>query len=200
MRCRPSCALPGGDTTMLPLAYVLAAALLTAPPDTTDPSAAAETYACLCPMMQHVALGWEILDNREVRYVLTRNEDYKSDMSLLRRRHYDLADAPPLHDCVRFPPRGAVTPLLSFNRTYRENLEKLKEVERGRADELDEALQEADRLYQVWDAIRDSRCEYYYITVRRQALKRLKQMIGAEGYDTADLPPYVPLWRFQEMN
>jgi len=185
---------------MLPLDYVLATALLTAPPDATAPPGAAETYACLCPMMQHIAQGWEILDHREVRYVLTRNDDYKSDMSLLRRRHYDLIDAPPLHDCVRFPPRSAVTPLLAFNRTYRENLEKLKEVERGRLEELESALQEADRLYQIWDDIRDSRCEYYYITVRRQALKRLKTMLGEEAYQAGELPPHVPLWRFAEAN
>src|SRR5215471_20374273 len=113
---------------MLPLDYVLAAALLTAPPDAADPAGAAETYAVACRMLQHVALDWDILDPREVRYVLTRKEDYKSDMALLRRRHYDLADAPPLHDCMRFPPRPVVTQMLSFNRTYRENLEKRKEV------------------------------------------------------------------------
>ena len=48
--------------------------------------------------------------------------------------------------------------------------------------------------------MRDARCEYYYITVRRQALKRLRTMIGAEAYDAAELPPYVPLWRFLELN
>jgi hypothetical protein len=185
---------------MLPLDYVLAAALLTAPPDATDPPGAAETYACLCPMMQHIASGWEILDHREVRYVLTRNEDYKSDMGLLRRRHYDLSDAPPLHDCVRFPPRSAVTPLLAFNRTYRENLEKLKEVERGRLEELESALQEADRLYQIWDDIRDTRCEYYYITVRRQALKRVRDAIGIVAYHNGNYPPHVPIWRFQKID
>src|SRR4051812_3138573 len=128
---------------MIPLDYVLAAALLTGPPDAAAPAGAADTYASLCPMLQHVAGEWEILDPREVRYVLTRKEDYKPDWAPLRRRHYDLADAPPLHDCMRFPPRSAVTQMLSFNRAYRENLEKRKEVERNRADEHEEALQEA---------------------------------------------------------
>jgi hypothetical protein len=62
------------------------------------------------------------------------------------------------------------------------------------------ALKETDSLYQVWDSVRDARCEYYYITVRRQALKRLQQMIGPDAYNAANLPPHVPLWRFQEVN
>ena len=52
---------------MLPLDYVLAAALLTAPPDAADAPGAADTYAALCPLMQQIALRWEVLDPREVR-------------------------------------------------------------------------------------------------------------------------------------
>lgn len=185
---------------MLPLEYVLAAALLSAPPDTTDPPDAAEIYAPLCPVVQQVALRWEVLDPREVRYVLTRNEDYKSDMSLLRRRHYDLVEAPPLHDCARFPARAAVTQMLSFNRAYRDNVEKHLAVDRSRAAEYQELLQEVDRLYQVWDAIRDTRCEYYYVTVRRQALKRVREAIGEPAYYNGTYPPHVPVWCFRAID
>ena len=41
-------------------------------------------------------------------------------------------------------------------------------------------------------------CEYYYVTVRRQALKRLRHMVGHDDYFAGILPPYVPLWRFEE--
>jgi hypothetical protein len=61
------------------------------------------------------------------------------------------------------------------------------------------ALQETDRLYQVWDAVRDARCDYYYVTVRRQALKRLRELIGDEAYYSASFPPCVPFWRFQQI-
>ena len=178
---------------MFPLDYVLAAALLTAPPDTVDPPGAADTYAVLCPTMQRVAQNWEILDPREVRYVLTRTEDYQADMDLLRKRNYDLADAPPLHDCVRFPPRAAVIELLSFNRAYGEQLEKRQHVHRAFAAEYQEALRETEELYQVWEAIRDARCEYYYITVRRQALKKVRDTIGTANYYNGTYPPHVPV-------
>jgi hypothetical protein len=59
-------------------------------------------------------------------------------------------------------------------------------------------LRETDDLYRVWDAIRDARCESFYITTRRMALKRLRDLIGPEAYYAGHLPPYVPTWRFQE--
>ena len=72
-------------------------------------------------------------------------------------------------------------------------------MEPDRAPVVRAALKETDWLYQIWDAVRDARCEYYYVTVRRQALKRLQTMLGSEAYSAADLPPYVPVWRFQEI-
>ena len=59
-------------------------------------SDAAAAFATLRPTIQAVAVQWEILDAREERYVLTRNEDFNSDLKLLRRRYADLADAPPV--------------------------------------------------------------------------------------------------------
>ena len=61
---------------------------------------------------------------------------------------------------------------------------------------IGEALAETDRLYKVWDAVRDARCDFYYVTVRRQALKRLREALGDAAYAATDLPPHVPAWRF----
>ena len=185
---------------MFPFHYLLAVALLTAPPDAPDPALNADLYDNLRPTLQNLAVEWEILDKREVRYVLTRPEDFASDLKLLRRRYHELADAPPLSDCRRFPDRSTISDLLSFNRAYRQHLDSRQSVDLVRWWELREAIQETDRLYQVWDTVRDARCEYYYVTVRRQALKRLREMIGEEAYYSGQLPPYVPVWRFQRIN
>lgn len=179
--------------------YVLAAALLTSPPDTVEPPIDSADWPAIQEAVQSLAVEWEILDQREVRYVLARHEDWDNDLNLLRRRYQELKDAPKLCDAHRFPDRNAVNEMLAFNRAYRRNLDSRQSLEQDRGQTLRTALKETDYLYQVWDAVRDARCEYYYITVRRQALKRLKQMIGPEAYDTAELPPYVPLWRFQVM-
>src|SRR5439155_11277213 len=110
---------------------------------------------------------------------------FSADLNMLRRRYKELADAPRLADSYRFPERAAVNELVRFNRAYRKNLDQRH-------------LLETDRLYQVWDAVRDARCEFYYVTVRRHALKKLKDQIGDEAWDTATLPPGVPTWRFAD--
>ena len=51
----------------------------------------------------------------------------------------------------------------------------------------------------MWDAVRDARCEFYYVTVRRQALKKLRDLVGEEAYLAGTLPPNVPTWRFNEL-
>jgi hypothetical protein len=176
--------------------YLLAAALLTAPMESPEP-AVPENFNSVCHALQTLAIQWEILDPREVRYVLTRTEDFASDLKLLRRRYHELDGAPLLSDSCRFPERSAISDMLSFNRAYRQNLDNRLSVEVVRVWELQEALQETDHLYQVWDLVRDARCDYYYVTVRRQALKRLRDMVGGNVYYSGTLPPHVPLWRFQ---
>jgi len=178
---------------------MLAFALLTAPPEKMETAELSESYAALQPSLQQLAVQWQILDPREVRYVLTRPEEFQADLNLLRRRQ-ELADAPPVQDSLRFPDRATVNEFLSFNRSYRQHIDVRQPLELGHWWTYQEALQETDQLYQIWDTVRDARCEYYYVTVRRQALKKLREMLGEEAYYNGQLPPYVPLWRFQEVD
>jgi hypothetical protein len=173
---------------------------LTAPPCSEDRKGSADVYAGLAPTIQQLAVAWEILDRHEVAYVLARKEDFHSDMALLRQRFEDLHDAPPLHDSMRFPPRQVVSDLLTFNRTYREHVEKCQIAGASPSPDQQEVLNEVDRLYTIWDAIRDCRCEYYYITVRRQALKKVRELIGDDAFYNGNYPPHVPVWRFQRID
>lgn len=184
---------------MSPLTMLMATALLSAPADTPEPTPTAEEWPALQAALHAVAIQWEILDPREARYVLSRPEDFQNDLNLLRRRHKDLADAPLLADAQRFPDRGAVNEMLAFNRAYRRHLDGRQPMESDRSTPLQAALRETDKLYQVWDSVRDARCDFYYVTVRRQALKKLRDTLGADDYYSGKLPPYVPLWRFQEI-
>jgi hypothetical protein len=184
---------------MIPCEYLLAAALLAGNPD-QEPAPGPESYAALRLPLQALATEWEILDPREARYVLARPEDFTADLNLLRRRFHELRDAPSSGDCQRFPERAAINDLLAFNRSFRQFIDVRQPGEPSRWGELRSALQETDHLYQVWDTVRDARCEYYYVTVRRQALKRLREMIGEEAYYSGHLPPHVPVWRCQTIN
>lgn len=145
--------------------------------------------------LQTTAVELEIMDPREARWVLTRPEDFQADVRMLRRRYQELADAPPLADAGRFPDRALVNECLAFNRAYRRNVEA--HWAPAREWETGEALGEVDRLYRIWDTVRDARGDYYYVTARRAALKSLREAIGEEAYARGELPCHVPLHRFR---
>src|SRR5436305_10940727 len=108
---------------MISFDYLLALALLTTPPQAAAGGATLAVYLRLRPKLQEVAVQLEILDPREVRYILARPEDFPSDLNLLRRRYRELADAPPVTDSLRFPEREAINEMLSFNRAYRQYID-----------------------------------------------------------------------------
>src|SRR5207249_3016458 len=164
------------------------------------PPATAQDFAMMQAALQHVAIERQILDPREKHFVLARPKYFQADLAMLRQRYEELVDAPPVHDCLRFPDRAMVNEALAFNRAYRRQIEGRHPSEPSRWWELRNAADETDYLYEVWDNVRDARCEYYYISVRRQALKKLRELVGDQAYYNAQLPPYVPLWRFQEIN
>jgi hypothetical protein len=178
---------------------VLAAMLLTTPPGVAELAPNEDQWPAVRDCVHALAVRWEILDPRETRYVLTRPEDFSGDLNMLRRRYVELQDAPKVADGERFPDRAMVNELVRFNRSYLKHLQQRQQMEVDRADALRAVMWETDRLYQVWDAVRDARCGFYYVTVRRHALVKLKELIGEEAYKTANLPPSVPLWRFEEM-
>src|SRR5579871_3239580 len=185
---------------MLPLDYLLAVVLLTTPPGSPPSVEMPGMFPALRLPLQALAVEMEILDPREVRYILARREDFAADLTLLQRRYQELATAPALADALRFPERATVNELLAFNRSYRQHIDVRQPLELVHWWELRIVVEETDHLYQVWDKVRDARCPYYYVTVRRDALKRLRELVGEDSYYSGNLPPCVPLWHFQEAN
>jgi hypothetical protein len=185
---------------MFPLDYLLALVLLKAPPGLAELKNQQALFPAVRQPLQTIAIQLEILDRREVPYVLARSEDFISDLNLLRRRYVELANAPAVSDCYRFPDRATINNLLAFNRGYRQQADSRQSLELVHWWELRLALEETERLYQIWDSVRDARCEYYYASVRRQALKRVRDLLGEEAYYSGNLPPCVPLWRFQSID
>jgi hypothetical protein len=99
----------------------------------------------------------------------------------------------------RFPQRNLIEDFLSFNRAYRKELVEQLRLHMGPVEQLRTALSEVDQLYQVWSAVRDARCGFYYVTVRRQSLRELRELIGAEAFYSSQLPPHVPIWHFPRL-
>ncbi len=81
----------------------MAISLLVAPPGTPYPDIPAEEWSGLQTAIHHIAVSWEIMDPREVKFLLTRQEDMNEDLNLLRKRYHDLQDAPRVNDSLRFP-------------------------------------------------------------------------------------------------
>lgn len=175
---------------------VLAATLLSAPVGTPEQLPPEDRWVAVRDAIHKTAVAWEIMDPREERYLLGTRDDFTADLNLLRKRYADLADAPKLSDCHRLPDRRTVNELIRFNRAFRKHLEQREVWEADRSDLFQEAMKETDRFYQQWDAIRDAQCDFYYVTVRRTALKKLRDSLGADAFATGTMPPYVPEWRF----
>jgi hypothetical protein len=180
---------------MFTFKYVLAATLLTASPDCPELHDAAAAHRELGPALRAVAVDWEILDPRETGYVLARPLDFLADLKLLQGRYQELVNAPRLEECNRLPERSLVKEFLAFNRAFASDLKNRLALDTVHEEELRAALAETEHLYRFWDNVRDARCDYYYITVRRRALQELRELIGAEAYYSGQLPPHVPVWR-----
>ncbi len=176
--------------------FILAAMLLLSPLKITESENPIQDESNLSPFLQAISLNFEILDPREHQYILLRSSDFSSDLKLLQKRFNELYDAPLVFDSMRFPDRLVIQEMLGFNRVYRQHLNARVHLEPAFGADLHAIIKETDQLYQVWDYIRDSRCEYYYITVRRHALKKVLESLGTEAFYNGVYPPSVPTWRF----
>jgi len=181
---------------MAPADLFFATVLLSAPVGTPEQIPSAERWTAVQTAVHEIAIEWEILDPRETRYVLSKAEDFQVDLDFLRKRKVDLADAPKLMEAIRLPERRLMDDHIQFNRAYRKHLDMRLLWEADRAAVLGEAVRETDRLYRLWDAMREAKCDFHYVTYRRLALKKLQDGLGADVYASGELPPSVPEWRF----
>src|SRR4051812_49313566 len=117
--CAPG-ARSGSEPAMFTCEIVLAAALLTAPKDLPVPPSQAAWVEVMRPCLLTLAIDAEILDPRERAFLLT--QDILGDLAMLQGRNEDLARAPLLGECGRFPERKIVNDFLAVNRSYRNNL------------------------------------------------------------------------------
>ena len=173
---------------------VLAAVLLTSPTEMPLAPHQAAWVETVRPVVLTLAIDAQILDPREKGFVLS--SDMIADLTMLQGRYRDLASAPYLDEGQRFPDRKLINDLLAMNRAFRNQLSSRLSVDLVHAEELRSAIIQTDQLYQVWDTVRDGRCDYYYVTVRRQAFALLRDLVGPESFYNGQLPPHLPVWLF----
>jgi hypothetical protein len=143
----------------------------------------------------------EILDPTEARYYFggPDAECWACQMHELRRRVPEMKDWPPFEDHWRLPTKEAAQAAVTLNHGYQRHLKEEWNFTGDPTGEVRQALRETEELWQVWDAVRDATSPYYYTTVRRRAMAKLKGLVGDEAYRRMDLPPPVPVWRFGEI-
>ncbi len=109
------------------------------------------------------------------------------------------ARGPDPGDAFRFPPRAYLSAGMDFNRAYYRHLEARLAWEPDRQSAVRAAMWEADELYAAWDAARSAQWEFLSVEYRRLSLLDLARRIGWEAYWRGELPPCVPVWRFNEL-
>lgn len=147
---------------------------------------------------QLVFLYLEIMDEKEFRYVFSKIEDFQVDFEMIISRYKELKYAPPLYCSEGFPDRSTIIDLLTFNKEYEKHLVSVLEIcpENSIAGL---ALSDTRYLYHIWDLVRDSTTPFYYIHIRRKALKKLKEeldKIDPTWFYQRRLPNHVPMWAF----
>ncbi len=166
---------------------LVAAMLLTAPQEAPQSSA----WAMVCrPNVLALAAAAEVLDSREKGFVM--GQDLLGDLTILQGRYAEFSRAPLLQEAEMFPDRKLINEMLALNRHCRNQLMERRKIDLVHSEEIILLIQQLDSRYQVWDAIRDSRCDYYYVTVRRQSLALLKDLIGAESFYMGRMPSVLP--------
>lgn len=173
----------------------------------------------LSESIKKYAVEEEILDPRETKYMLIEMRYYyqgmdglgqivvqqdqnqwDTDLAMIQKRWRELKDTPKVADSDRFPPRHLITEALTFNRQLSQFLLAERFIQSPtQQDTSSAALSEIDYCYKIWDNMRDARCDFYYITTRREAMRRLIHMLGRENYFNNHWPSAIPTWRFREM-
>lgn len=142
--------------------------------------------------MQFTCIACEIMDERERKYMFAKADDFQFDLGTMRKRWRDLYDAPRLHECYLWPERCIVTELLQVNRSQKMHFENVRELYPHDLRFV-AIIDDLNERYRLWDYARDARCEYYYIHVRREAMKKLLRSVGEQEFSRGELPSVVPM-------
>ena len=173
---------------MYALEFALAVVFITTPVDKLKTDMSLEAQAFLGPRIAALARQWELLDVRE-RDCLKKPTDFASDLKMLQRRYLLLLDAPKLSEIERFPDRVHLNIWINSNRRYWTSVQKRGDFT---ADQMATVLDETNRLYRIFDAIREARCEYFNIWYRRQELAKLRDLIDPRAFVAGQLPFHLP--------
>lgn len=162
---------------------VIAAALLLGPKEITAPES---LVAAVRPQIMSLAIKLEIIDQREV-------PTWGNDLHTLQDRYAVMRDLPWMDEVNRFPQLELIKEAMELNRQYRCYLSQRLAIDAVHEADIRQAISENDQLRHIWDTLSDARSPYYYLTVKRESLRVLRELIGPERFYSGNLGPPIPL-------
>jgi len=145
--------------------------------------------------LQGICVAQEILDTRELRYVFSSPDCFDTDLSMIRRRAKELYNAPMTWEVLRFAVvREQTGDLIMFNRAYQRHLEHVRDL--YPVPSVYQAIEETETIYRAWDSLRDAQSPFFYVCSRRDALAKLRSIIGPEAFERGEMCSHVPFHRF----
>lgn len=161
----------------------------------TEPPVPSQVPEALWQALKQVALKTEIVGPHE-RW----GSDFRAELRYVRYHLRELADAPPLADSDFLPLGSVVARGLTFNLEYQRYVRMLRSLESHNQWYWQTVFEETRELQHIWDTMRIAQNPTDSFVARRRALKRLRETIGPDAYYQRMWPPYVPIWRFQELD
>lgn len=105
---------------------------------------------------------------------------------------YSLWAAPHLGELDRFPPQPFIIDSINANRRYKVRLLERLPHDLLEADAVRAEICEVDRLYLIYDTLRDAMSAYYWPSLRRTDVAKLRELLGPTAFYSGWLPPSVP--------
>jgi len=62
------------------------------------------------------------------------------------------------------------------------------------ATHVEFAIREAEDINAAYDALIDAQCSYYLVHIRREALGKLRRLLGDEDFAAGRMPLPIPMW------
>lgn len=180
---------------------LIALALLTTPPCQEIKEVEKHDSFLVRMNLRQLSLQMDIIDESE-DYMKTEGHIwFESQVDLLRGKYYDVKDAPPIIDEMRFPDRETLRPLIAFNRQYKAHLECQQAINgQHRSEDYQAIIQETQDLYLIYDWVFDAKGQYFPLAYRRFCLKKARELMGDKLYYEGRMPPHVPIWRFRSID
>jgi len=133
----------------------------------------------------------QILDRREQNYFFKNYSQFYHDLETCFNRLLNLHNAPPLEDHQRFD-KEIINDLVHFNNLAMRYVERQTELKIHQAEHWCNRLTTLKQTKAILSELYDAKCDYYYLPVRRSALKKARDLMGPGPYYAGQLPAAVP--------